>query len=348
MSLSGPVNYVGLEKIARTNGQLSGNIRTDNPAEINSLKNVFRPSDILYGKLRPNLNKVWLSDREGICSTDIFVVRPLNDRVLPAFYAYIFRSGHFNDAVLSQLTGAQLPRIGWQSFASLVIPLPPLEVQKEIVAEIEGYQKVIDGARAVIANYRPHIPIDPAWPMAALGAVCITSSGGTPTRGKANYYKAGQIPWLRSAEVSQGEIFRAELFITEEGLKNSSAKMFRPNTVLVAMYGATAGEVGILRFDACTNQAICGITPEDQLSPDFLYWFLKTNKKSLIRLAGGGAQPNISQKIIRELKIPLPPLGTQQAIVAEIEAEKSLVNANRKLMARFGEKIEAVIARVWR
>jgi len=113
------------------------------------------------------------------------------------------------------------------------------------------------------------------------------------------------------------------------------------------MYGATAGEVGILRFEAATNQAVCGITPDERLSPDFLYLFLKTDKPALIRLAGGGAQPNISQKIVREFQIPLPPLATQQAIVAEIEAEQALVNANRELSARFEQKIQATLARVW-
>ena len=154
LSLHGPVSYMGLENITQSSGRLSGNVTIENPAEIKSLKNIFSAGDILYGKLRPNLNKVWLSDRKGICSTDIFVVRPLDERVLPALYFYILRSRQFNGAVLGQLKGAQLPRIGWQSFADLEIPLPPLEVQREIVAEIEGYQRVMDGARTVIDNYR--------------------------------------------------------------------------------------------------------------------------------------------------------------------------------------------------
>ncbi len=229
----------------------------------------------------------------------------------------------------------------------LQIPLPPLDVQKEIVAEIEGYQQVINGARAVLDSYRPHISINPEWPMVELGEVCSTSSGGTPLSGKTAYYEGGTIPWLRSGEVAQGNVFHSELFITEEGLKNSSAKIFPINTVLVAMYGATAGEVGILRFEASTNQAVCGINPDERLSPDFLYLFLKTDKPALIRLAGGGAQPNISQKIVREFKIPIPPLDMQQAIVAEIEAEHALVNSNKELIARFEKKIQATLARVW-
>ena len=160
-SLHGPVTYVGLEHITQNTGEIAGSVLTEKPAEIRSLKNVFKPGDILYGKLRPNLNKVWLADRTGICSTDIFVIEAIEATTEPALYAYLFRSARFNDAVMGQLEGAQLPRIGWSSFAELQVPLPPLEVQKDIAAEIAIYQNVINGARAVLAHYHPQIPIDP-------------------------------------------------------------------------------------------------------------------------------------------------------------------------------------------
>lgn len=151
-SLRSIVCYIGLENITQNSGQIIGSVTTDKPAEIKSLKNCFSPGDILYGKLRPNLNKVWLSDRKGICSTDIFVIRPRDDSVLPALYAHILRSDHFNTAVLSQLTGAQLPRISWRAFENLQVPLPPLEEQYEIVEKIEGYQRMIDRMWAEIDN----------------------------------------------------------------------------------------------------------------------------------------------------------------------------------------------------
>ena len=173
------------------------------------------------------------------------------------------------------------------------------------------------------------------FPFVKIEEVCLTSSGGTPHSGKNEYYEGGTIPWLRSGEVAQGEVFRSELFITEEGLKNSSANIFAPNTVLVAMYGATAGEVGILRFSAATNQAVCGITPDERLRPDFLYLILKCNKSALIRLAGGGAQPNISQKIIREFQIPLPPLDVQKEIVVEIEGYQKVINGARAVLDHY-------------
>ena len=109
-SLTGPLTYIGLENIASDTGQLVGSIAVEDPFRIKSTKNVFNTGDILYGRLRPNLNKVWYADRQGICSTDILVIRPSGSNVLSAFYAYIMRSESFNTIVLRRVTGAQLPR----------------------------------------------------------------------------------------------------------------------------------------------------------------------------------------------------------------------------------------------
>ncbi|CAN5283202.1 hypothetical protein BH10PLA2_BH10PLA2_05960 [soil metagenome] len=299
------------------------------------------------GHGRASLKRIHLASGKFALANLLAALQPKDTAdVLSTKFLYLVLDLQKNE-MAALMKGAANVSMKVEDLAEFQIPLPPLEVQQEIVAEIEGYQKVINGARAVLDNYRPHIPIHPDWPMVAIGELSETSSGGTPTSGKAAYYEGGTIPWLRSGEVAQGDVFHSELFITAEGLKNSSAKMFRPNTVLVAMYGATAGEVGLLRFDACTNQAICGITPDNRLSSEFLYLVLKADRPALIRLAGGGAQPNISQKIIREFKIPLPPLATQQAIVAEIGAEQALVAANRELITRFEKKIQATLARVW-
>ncbi len=174
----------------------------------------------------------------------------------------------------------------------------------------------------------------------SIGEVFTTSSGGTPLKGRDEYYQDGDIPWLRSGEVAQGYITSSELFITEEGLKNSSAKMFPVNTVLVAMYGATAGQVGILKFEASTNQAICGILPNERVIPGYLYLVLKSQKNYLISLSGGGAQPNISQKIIRDLKIPLPPVSVQEEIVAEIESYQKIIDGAKQVVENYKPKID--------
>jgi type I restriction enzyme M protein len=168
-----------------------------------------------------------------------------------------------------------------------------------------------------------------------IGDVFKTSSGGTPLRNKSEYYENGSIPWLKSGEVAQGYIYQAEEFITEEGLKNSSAKLFPINSVLVAMYGATAGQVGILKIEATTNQAVCAIYPNERAIPEYLYWILKQQTQAFVALSGGGGQPNISQQIIKDFEIPLPPLVIQQQIVTEIEGYQKIIDGAKQVVNNY-------------
>jgi type I restriction enzyme S subunit len=153
------------------------------------------------------------------------------------------------------------------------------------------------------------------WEKVMIGDVFKTSSGGTPLKSKQEYFN-GNIPWLKSGEISQGLVYKAEDTITELGLKNSSAKLFPPETVLVAMYGVTAGLVGLLKFEATTNQAICGILPNAKVDPYFLYSYLGSKRDYFLSKSFGTAQPNISQGTIKETEIPLPPLEEQKQIAA--------------------------------
>ena len=184
------------------------------------------------------------------------------------------------------------------------------------------------------------IDMKSGWITKKLGDVCQTGAGGTPLKSRKDYYEGGSIPWLMSGEVSQGEVLQATNFITQKGLENSSAKIFPKNTVLVAMYGATAGQVGILRFEAATNQAVCGIFPNEHFVPEFLFYFLLSIKDELIAQAAGNAQPNISQIKVRNTKVPIASIPEQQRIVsildeafngiatAKANAEKNLQNAH--------------------
>jgi type I restriction enzyme M protein len=351
-SLRDAVTYLGLENVTQNTGEITGNVVTEKPSEIKSLKNVFNPGDLLYGKLRPNLNKVWVADRKGICSTDIFVIRPIEGQAIPALYGYIFRSARFNDAVLPQLKGAQLPRIGWSSFAELQIPLPPLEVQKEIVAEIEGYQKVINGARAVIDNYRPHIPIHPDWPMVVLGEVCFFKRG--PFGGslkKEIFVKNGYAVYEQSHAIAN-DFSEFRYFVDEDKFAEMHGFQVRPGELIMSCSG-TMGKVAIIPDNApagIINQALLKLTPRDCVLGVFLkIWMESTNfQESLADFTYGAAIKNVaSVEILKGLRLPLPPPATQQAIVAEIEAEQALVAANRELIARFEKKIQATLARVW-
>ncbi len=351
-SLNGTVTYIGLENIEKNTGEITGDIVAENPSEIKSLKNIFKPSDILYGKLRPNLNKVWLADREGICSTDIFVIEPCEKGVEPVLYAYLFRSERFNDAVMKQLKGAQLPRVGWSSFAEIQIPLPPLEVQKEIVAEIDGYQKVIDGAHAVLDNYRPHIPIHPDWPMVSLADVSDFISGYAF---KSTDMTTMPVDDSYRAVVKIGNVGRdGRLDMTDAQFHSYTNDLARfalcVGDIVMAMTGATVGKVAeVKETGLLVNQRVGVVRAKPKVLQSFVFHLLCSAAfyNYCQQTAGGGAQGNIAPREILEYQIPLPSLEIQQTIVAEIEAEQALVAANRELIERFEKKIQAAIARVW-
>ena len=158
------------------------------------------------------------------------------------------------------------------------------------------------------------------WVESKLKDIFDTTSGGTPKRGVSAYY-GGDIPWLKSGELNDGIIFSAEEYITNEGLQNSSAKLFPKGSLLIALYGATVGKLGILNFDSTTNQAICCIYQHEMYNKYFLFYYLLNHKKYLIKQGKGGAQSNINQEIIKNLIIPLPPLNEQRRIVEKIEEE---------------------------
>jgi type I restriction enzyme S subunit len=156
------------------------------------------------------------------------------------------------------------------------------------------------------------------WQIKTLGEVCVTTSGGTPSRGNKAYYN-GSIPWVKSGELNKGVIYDTEEKITEEAIKNSSAKIFPKGTLLIALYGATIGKLAFLGVDAATNQAVCGIYQNENIDSKYLYNFLFNKKQDLVNQGIGGAQPNISQTILKKLEIPFPPIEIQQAIVSKIE-----------------------------
>ena len=146
------------------------------------------------------------------------------------------------------------------------------------------------------------------------------TSGGTPSKKHPEYYENGTIPWVRSGELENGAIRDTEIKITPAGLDSSSAKIFPKGTLLIALYGATIGKLAYLDIDACTNQAVCGIFENDKVSLKYLYYFLLFHRPDLVKQGIGGAQPNISQTILKKLLVSYPVDKVEQhRIVARIE-----------------------------
>lgn len=157
------------------------------------------------------------------------------------------------------------------------------------------------------------------WCWTFLSNVADWGSGGTPSRKNPDYY-GGYIPWIKTGELEDGYIFDSEEKITEDAVAHSSAKLFPIDSVLIAMYGATIGKTAILGIPATTNQACACARCRDVLNNKYLFYYLRSQKDTFIAKGKGGAQPNISQDIIRNHMIPLPPLAEQKRIVEQIES----------------------------
>lgn len=290
--------------------------------------------DILISRLPDPIGRSciipYLPDRM-ITAVDCTIVR-LGDNLIPQFLVHYTNSSVYNKKIQRYVTGAVRKRISRKNLFQIEIPIPPLSEQERIVAELDLLSEVIAKKREQLKQlealaqsifydmFGDPITNEKGWETKKLGDVFQTTSGGTPAKGHNEYYDNGTIPWLRSGEINKMYIYDTELFITELGLHNSSAKWFPTNTVVIAMYGATVGQVGILCKEMTTNQAVCGIFPNDEFIPIYIYHFLLSKKNEYIEIAAGGAQPNISQNIVRNTLICCPPLALQQQFASKIEA----------------------------
>ena len=279
-------------------------------------------------------------------------IRAKSGQLQAAYLLQQLTTGHFNDFLREQIAGANINNLSADLLYRFQIPLPPLEVQKGIVAEIEGYQKVVDGARAVLDNYRPHIPIHPDWPMVELGeALTSVGSGVTPRGGRETYVTEG-ILFIRSQNVLFGTCdFSDAAYITPETHEEMSRSRVRQGDVFLNITGASIGRSAVMEHDieANVNQHVAVLRTMPKLLPLFLSTFLNsdTGQRQIDGFQAGASREALNYSQIRQMKIPLPPLAKQQAIVAEIEAEQALVTANRELIVRFEKKIQATLARVW-
>ncbi|GHV49089.1 hypothetical protein FACS1894181_06950 [Bacteroidia bacterium] len=176
----------------------------------------------------------------------------------------------------------------------------------------------------------------------------VIGSGTTPIAGTPKYYDNGIIPWVNTGDLNDGELYECKKKITQIAFdENSPLKLYEVDTLLIAMYGATIGKAAILRFEACTNQACCALSKSKIADSKFVFYWFIANKQNIIDLSYGGGQPNISQEIIRNLKLPLPPLPEQTQIVRYLDWQVSrinkLISAKKKQIALLKEQKQGVI-----
>ena len=316
----------------------------------------FLPKDsvliALNGQGKTRGTVALLRMEKATCNQSLVAITPLSpSKVISEFVFWVLRSMY---ADIRALTGdSQRSGLNIRILKTIRIPLPPLGVQKEIVAELEGYQKVIDGARVVLDNYRPHIPIHPDWLTISLGEICDFKNG-------LNFSKQSSGHTVKIIGVSdfQNHIYahmrdlnevQLDAPLNEDYLVKAGDILFvrsngNPDLVGRSLYVPEPQEP--TTFSGFT---IRGRIHDNRALPIFFaYLFKSRDFTEMIKTVGRGANiRNLSQGILKELKVYLPPFATQQAIVDEIEAEQAMVAGNRELTERFEKKIQATLARVW-
>ena len=237
-----------------------------------------------------------------------------------------------------------------------------LEEQRHVVVRIEALAARIAKAKYLREEISEEIELllaaelkklryellDGKFSKRKLGDVTQVTAGGTPSRDNPSYWN-GNIPWIRTGELLDGDIYSSGEHITEEGMKNSSAKLFPKETILIALYGQgqTRGRTGRLMIEATTNQACCAILPTpDLLEPRFTQYWLRSLYYEMREQNHGGAQPNLNSAMIKNIEISIPPLDEQRRIVAYLDSVQARLASLRELQSATGEELDALLPSV--
>jgi type I restriction enzyme S subunit len=307
----------------------------------------IKQGDILISRLPDPVGRACVIPElnvKSITAVDCTIIRTNKKIINTEYLNYFCQSYKYFEQVKKNITGATRQRISRNLLGKIEVPVPPLPIQQKIVDKLDAIFSEIDKATASVEANAKNAEVlfesylkqvfgreGECWEMVKLGDVLKTSAGGTPLKSIKKYYEGGDIPWLMSGEVCLKDINTSLRKITKLGLDNSSAKLFPTNTTLIAMYGATAGQVGILRFPATTNQAVCGIMPNKNYLPEFLYYYLSFYKKTLLLEVSGVAQPNLSQIKIKNISIPKISVAIQQKILVKLDEISTQVNKLNQL-----------------
>lgn len=300
-----------------------------------SIYNVFYRDDFIFNPARMELNSIAINDMydRAICSSlyEVFYVHR-TDLLLPHYLKLIIRQKWFTRYCEFLGQGSAREYCRFSNISEIEIEFPTIEEQQKIVdytTTIENRialkQKINDNlvaigttsiqknvGRGALINLseaemdRLTFPKD--FKVENVSEFCVeTKSGSTPSRTNKEYWENGTISWVKSGEVHNNITLQTEEYITPLGLTESSTKLLPKNTVLMAMYGVTAGEVGYLAIEATTNQAICGMICHSKAEAAYLYFSLIQSQAAISRLSNGGAQDNLSKNFIDNIKIVVPP-----------------------------------------
>ena len=286
-------------------------------------------------------------DREfGI--KNVALIKPKENSIINNVYLkYILGSETINEHFINEAKGVAQKYLSLGFLRDLEIPLPPLEIQEQIVKEIEGYQKIIDGAKMVVDNYKPTISIKPEWELVELGEVCKPEYGYTETakdKGNARY--------IRITDIGiDGKLKPTDMKYVETN-KDTLKSIVKKDDILVARTGATYGKTMIFNEEYQSVFASFLIRlnfNKEKIFPKY-YWVFAQSQDYISqaeRLMTGGGQPQFNGNAIIKILIPVPSIEEQKSIVEKIENEMTLVEHSKQLISIFEQKIKDKIDEVW-
>lgn len=317
----------------------------------------YECGDILVSNIRPYFKKIWYANKVGGCSNDVIVFRANNDSLNSKFLYYVLSQNSFFDFVMSGANGTKMPRGNKDLIPDFLMPNFNTKKQKSIADILSAYDDLIENNQKQIklleeaaqrlykewfvdfrfpgyenAKFIDGIP--DGWRKERIGNLFLTVLGGTPSRANANYWN-GNIPWINSGEINALRIMKESEFITDLGLKNSSTKLMPKHTTVLAITGATLGQVSYTEIETCANQSVVGIVDEKDLYSEYLYLYISNNIWEIIGKATGGAQQHINKDIVNAYHIVLP----NDTIIANLKSYikpiftkiANLYNQNTKL-----------------
>lgn len=294
-------------------------------------KYLISPGDVLVG-LDGDFRVAEWHGTQALLNQRVCKLLPKEDRLNKRFMLYHLAG--WLDAIWEETSATTVKHLSSKTIQEIPFPVPSIEEQKRIVEVLDDYLSKLDKALAelheaehnielLIESYRHDVVSGvysqgiEGWRHTRLGEIARWGSGGTPQSGNPKYY-GGTIPWCVIGDLTESDVILTEKSITDEGLAASSAKIVQPGTVLLAMYGASIGRTGLAATPMATNQAIAFAVPNSEVDPRYLLLFLQSQKRKFVHAGKGGAQPNISQTIIKDWSITFPPVEEQLRLIQQV------------------------------
>ena len=344
------VFYADISSVSNGDGRFLGYNEIGSSEAPSRARRGIREGDVLLSTVRPNLKAFTILKEvpeRALASTGFAVLRARRGIAEPGFILALIRSDESVLQMVAMMGKGAYPSINRSDVASIKVPLPPLEVQRELAGEIESYQRVLDGAQAVIDNWRPRIDVDPEWPLAELGDLCTIVRGSSPRPKSDPRYYGGLVPRLMVADITRDGMYTIPQIdsLTEEGAAKS--RPMKKGEVIITVSG-NPGLPTILAVDACIHDGFVGLRNiNENVNLEYLYLNLLQQHSINGEQSVGAVFKNLTTHQVKGFKIPLPPLAVQRTIVAELGEERAAVDHVQRLASKMEQRIQDTIARVW-